>query len=513
MENRPLDPRKGKEVTDEPKETRLPPAKTLVPRDPGSTRVLTSQEEQVIASQEKLRRATIPIGQEGSILGDFEIIKKLGEGAMGAVFLARQPTYENRLVALKVLFPHVASNEKLVNRLQREAEVMFDLDHPNIVKSLAVDEFSGWHYIAMEYVDGDSLQKWVNRLGKLPVADAVHVVIACARALEHAHAKGLIHRDIKPDNVLISRSGKVKVTDLGMVKKLETDEEKGLTMTGHAVGTPWYMPLEQAKNAKEADARCDIYSLGCLFYCMLTGHPPFTGATIVEVIQAKEAGTFHPARSFNSEVSERLDLIIAKMAHKLPKYRYQNCAELLVDLESLQLASAKLEFPREKKGKKAVSGETPSGSSMAATMVSSSHDTDCDKWYIRMKSADGELMTKTMLTPQMVKMVEEGTLLPSVQISRNSKEGYRALATYREFQTVALGRASKKTMDKHKTSANRRLYDQIVKKEIQRDVKSNDTSARDYWTQIFIQSAIGLGVGGAVLYALYYLLKKIYELF
>ena len=268
---------------------------------------------------------------------------------MGAAFLARQTSYHDRLVALKVLFPHIAGNEKLVTRLRREAEVMFKLDHTNIVRAFGVDEFDGWHYIAMEYVDGKSLQRWISRLGSISVGDAVHVALACARALQYAHEQGMIHRDIKPDNVLISKSGRVKVTDLGMVKKLEADEEKGLTMTGHAVGTPWYMPLEQAKNAKNADGRCDIYSLGCMLDRMLTGHPPFTGSTIVEVIQAKEIGTFPPARSSNSEVPERLDLIIAKMAHKLPKYRYQNCAELVTDLESLGLANEKLDFPPRKK--------------------------------------------------------------------------------------------------------------------------------------------------------------------
>ncbi len=245
-----------------------------------------------------------------------------------------------------MLFPHIAESQKLVERLHREAEVMFSLDHPNIVQSFGVGEDDGWHFIAMEYVEGESLQKWINRIGKVSVGDALHVTLACARALEHAHAHGAIHRDIKPDNVLIDRTGKVKVTDLGMVKKLEEEEEKGLTMTGHAVGTPWYMPLEQAKNAKDADARCDIYSLGCMLYCMLTGQPPFTGQTIVEVIHAKENGTFPPARAVHEDVPERLDLIIAKMAHKLPKYRYASCAELIRDLEGLNLSGPRLDFVR-----------------------------------------------------------------------------------------------------------------------------------------------------------------------
>ena len=403
----------------------------------GSTRILSPDEEQDLVTHEQRQRAAIPIGQDGSVLGDFQIVKKLGEGAMGAVYLARQPSFENRLVALKVLFPHVASNEKLVNRLYREAEVMFDLDHPNIVKSFGVDEVDGWHYIAMEYVEGDSLQIWINKLDKLSVGDSVHIALACAYALDHAHAKGVIHRDIKPDNVLISRSGKVKVTDLGMVKKLDEDEEKGLTMTGHAVGTPWYMPLEQAKNAKNADSRCDIYALGCMLYCMLTGHPPFTGHTIVEVIQAKEVGTFPPARSSNSEVPQKLDLIIAKMTQKQPKYRYQTCAEVIAALKELDLASRKLEFlgdaSQPKTGLKPARAPSSMSSTMATTGVS--EDTDSDKWYVRMRNPDGQYVIKTMLRPQMAKMVEEGTLGASVKISRNPLEGFRPWPRTRNSST------------------------------------------------------------------------------
>src|SRR5262249_5151764 len=151
---------------------------------------------------------------------------------------------------------------------------------------------------------GMTLQQVLNQWGKISVGDALNVTLACARALSYAHARGLIHRDIKPDNVLITKKNQVKLADLGMVKE---QDEMGLTQTGHAVGTPWYMPLEQARNAKDADGRCDIYALGCMLYCMLTGRPPFMGSNIVEVIQAKERGTFPAAQEINPEVPERLE--------------------------------------------------------------------------------------------------------------------------------------------------------------------------------------------------------------
>src|SRR5204863_9694817 len=139
---------------------------------------------------------------------------------------------------------------------------------------------------------------------------ALLIVLTTAKALAYAHEKDIIHRDLKPENILITRAGQVKIADFGMVKV--GDDEMHLTQTGHALGTPWYMPIEQAKNAKDIDGRSDIYALGCLFYCLLTGHPPFTGRTLVDVLQAKELGTFPPARSQNVNVPERLDLILLK---------------------------------------------------------------------------------------------------------------------------------------------------------------------------------------------------------
>ena len=241
------------------------------------------------------------LGKNLTTLGDFELLNKLGEGAMGAVYRAKQVSF-NRIVALKILFPHVASNEKLVKRLQREADVMFDLEHPNIIQSFAYDEAEGFHFVAMEYASGQSMQKWMTQLGQIPVADAVRITLECAKALKYAHALNMVHRDIKPDNILLTKSGKVKVADLGMVK-IEA-EEMSLTQTGHAVGTPWYMPMEQARNAKTIDGRSDIYALGCTLYAFLTGRPPFIGRTIVEVIQAKSQGSFPPARQMNADVPE-----------------------------------------------------------------------------------------------------------------------------------------------------------------------------------------------------------------
>src|SRR5687767_8499893 len=182
----------------------------------GSTRVLGEASASTPPPMQNLA-GQAPAVQESDRIGDYEKLRKIGEGAMGEVFLARQLSIP-RQVALKILFPHIASNPKLVERLYREGLVMVQLDHPNIVQAFGVGEDQGRHFIALEYIDGKSMQKWLTALGRISVPDAVRIIIKCAKALEYAHNLDFVHRDIKPDNILITRKGEVKVADLGMVK-------------------------------------------------------------------------------------------------------------------------------------------------------------------------------------------------------------------------------------------------------------------------------------------------------
>jgi serine/threonine-protein kinase len=462
---------------------------------------------------------SLVLGKNIVALGDFKLIRKLGEGAMGAVYKAQQVSF-NRVVALKILFPHVANNPKLVARLHREGMVMGQLDHPNIVQAYAIGEAQGCHYVAMEYVSGRSMQKWLAQLGRLPVGDAVHIILDCAKALAYAHAQNMVHRDVKPDNILLTKKGAVKVADLGMVKT--TDEDMSLTQTGHAVGTPWYMPLEQARNAKEIDGRSDIYALGCTLYAFLTGHPPFVGRTIVDVIKAKEVGTFPPARQANSDVPERLDLILAKMTAKLPKNRYQNCDEVTKDLESLGLASETLSFLNQKPIDPEVTAEeyesvgktsvTPASKSRADVDFagSAAPSLDPDIWFVQSKLPDGTSATRKYTTAQLHKMLEEGTIKPTAKASHQATEGFRTLGTYKEFQGVALGALAKKAADKN-TARYRGLYKKIEEKELEREKEemlrrgeveeTTMQATRRYWMGILIK-ALPVIVGIIVLYLL-----------
>ena len=278
---------------------------------------------------------------KASELGDFKLMKKLGEGGMGEVYLARQQGLD-RNVAIKVLSKELGKKSTFVERFFREARAMARLDHPNVLKVYAVETDKGRHYVAIELVDGQSMQDWIDQLGHLSVPDSVLVTTLCAEALLHAHEADLVHRDIKPDNVLVTKSGQVKVADFGLAKA--ADEDVSMTQSGTGMGTPLYMAPEQAHDAKTVDLRADIYALGCTLYHFLTGELPFQGNTALELVMAKDKGLFTSARKLNTQVPDRLDLLVDRMIAKDPDHRHANCSELLSDLNSLGLAGETLSF-------------------------------------------------------------------------------------------------------------------------------------------------------------------------
>ncbi len=440
---------------------------------------------------------------------DFRLLGTLGEGAMGTVYKARQIS-TNRDVALKVLFPHMARNPKLLERFYREARMMGRFDHPNIVCGYAVGEEQGRHYFAMEFVDGPSLQKWLSVLGKMNVGDALHIILACARAVQYVHDLNLVHRDIKPDNVLITRTGIIKLTDLGVAKFL--DEDFSLTQTGNSVGTPFYMPPEQARNAKEADARSDIYALGCTLYCTLTGRPPFTGATLLELIQSKETGKFLPARRFNPEVPERLDLIIDKMVAKQVRYRYQSCAEVIKDLEALGSTAPVLSFlPSNRK-------RTRPSQAARGTALGRSGDTPLefpvvDIWHVRYQTPEGKKVTRELNTRQVLALIGDESFDFMTKARRSVQDSFRSLASFREFEAAFLTRVAKVTADQ-RTSGFRNMYKKLDEEDRQRQqewYRNNFQPPNFTWPVLLYWFASRAALLGSVVLA-YLLLKLIIHL-
>ncbi|MDW8078153.1 MAG: serine/threonine-protein kinase [Thermoguttaceae bacterium] len=272
------------------------------------------------------------------VLGQYEILDRLGAGGMGQVFRARHREMD-RVVALKILPPERMRSAQLVERFRREVRAAARLIHPNIVTAFDAGEAKGVHFLVMEYVDGRDLSSVVEEHGPLPVEEAVRCVLQAAEGLAYAHEHGVIHRDIKPSNLLLSREGVVKILDMGLARLGEPEKAEGggdrITGTGQVMGTVDYMAPEQAREARLADHRSDIYSLGCTLYRLLTGRAPYCGESAVEVILAHLQAPIPSLRAVRPEVPLRLELVFQKMVAKRPEDRYQSVREVIEALREV----------------------------------------------------------------------------------------------------------------------------------------------------------------------------------
>lgn len=265
-------------------------------------------------------------------LGQYELKKKLGQGGMGAVYLAVDTSLK-RSVALKILPREKAANPQLVKRFKAEAQNASQLTHDNIVAVYGAGEADGYLYIALEYVDGIDVHDLVQRRGVLPVKRSIDIIKQVGRALQHAFEQGIVHRDIKPANLLIRRDGIVKLADMGLARAVDETLETSITRAGTTVGTVDYMSPEQARNSKSADVRSDIYSLGCTWYHMLTGSPPYSEGSLVNKLNAHAKQPPPDPRDKNPAVPEGVVAVMQRMLAKGPDERYQTPLELIKDLE------------------------------------------------------------------------------------------------------------------------------------------------------------------------------------
>jgi serine/threonine-protein kinase len=385
-------------------------------------------------------------------LGEFRILRPLGEGGMGFVYLGYREADGNQ-VAIKVLADHLACNQSYVDRFYREAKSGSLLNSNNIVKCITVgqDRASQKHYLVLEFVDGPSGRALLDTHKRLSVPDAVHVALDIARALEHAHSRNVVHRDIKPDNILVTRSGVAKLADMGLAKR--TDETSHLTVARQGFGTPHYMPYEQAVNAKQADCRSDIYALGATLYHFVAGEVPFSGANHLEVVERKREGEFLPASTLNPEVPPVLDDIINKMLEKDPRDRYQTASELIIDLERSRLASPVLSFADLDLAMQDPTARAYLASSAEPTRLDMNVPAAADLWYLRYRGQDGNWRKVRWTTQRIMRGLRAGKLPPRLEACREDQGEFRPLSSYPEFRALAVRRLRRRAKGKPRPRA------------------------------------------------------------
>jgi len=345
-------------------------------------------------------------------VGDYDLVEKIAEGGMGAVYRGRERA-SGKTVAIKIVPPHMTSNPVLMKRFEQEYNAASTLDHPNIVRALAFGTHGKSPYLVMEFVEGESLGDRLERETRLPEAEAIRIIAQVAQGLHRAHKQGLVHRDVKPDNIMLTADGQAKLADLGLVKELETD--LNLTRTGRGLGTPHFMAPEQFRNAKNADARCDIYSMAATLYMMVTGDLPFKSCGPLDAWMKKIHNELTPALEVVPTLSERTDWAIRRSMSADPNLRPGSCREFVEDLTG---HSTRRLTPAD-----TGPGEPPQ-----------------DLWYLVYKDESGVLHTVKGSMGGIRRSLKEGLLgdASNVRASRTKVGPFEMLRNHPEFRDLVV---------------------------------------------------------------------------
>ena len=350
-------------------------------------------------------------------IGNYELLSKIAEGGMGAVYKGRNLTTGD-IVAIKIVPSETAKNPVLLKRFEQEFNAAKMIDHPNVVKAIEYSGASPNPFLVMEFVDGESLGAKVEREGAIPEAEAIHIITQVCEGLHRAHKQSLIHRDVKPDNVLVTRDGVAKLTDMGLVKDVES--ESNLTRTGRGLGTPHFMSPEQFRNAKNANVQCDIYSLGATLYMMLTGDVPFAKTSPLDCWMKKVKNDFPPPKTLNPLLSDRINWAVLRAMSAEPTQRPASCREFMEDLTGAAWKTQKMAIPEE-----AATAPVATG----------------DLWYLVYKDPAGTPHTVKGTTDSIRQNVQSGALGdPSgVLVCRTKTGQFVALRTHPEFRDMVVG--------------------------------------------------------------------------
>jgi len=311
--------------------------------------ILVQQGALTPSQRENIEKRLRTAACEGGHISGYTLSRRLGEGGMGIVYLGADSA-TGQQVAVKVLPGKYAGDPVRLARFRREAQAASRLLHENIARAYSAGEDNGQYYYAMEYVNGEPLDRFVTADRLLPIKRVLEIIIQVARGLEYAHRNGIIHRDIKPGNIFVTPDGRAKILDFGLSKDILDQRQSFMTESGIAVGTAHYISPEQARGEKAIDGRADIYSLGATFYHLLTGRTPFEGSSPVVVITKHLTEQLANPKELNASIPDGVVLVLQKMMAKAPGDRHLNCADLIKDLELV------------------AAGQTPSSQELAAQL-------------------------------------------------------------------------------------------------------------------------------------------------
>jgi serine/threonine protein kinase len=281
----------------------------------------------ILKAQQRISR------NSGQRIPGYEIVSKLGQGSMGSVYRAKQISMD-RAVAIKVLSQQYSRNKQYVNRFLQEARAAAQLSHSNIVRAIDVGNVRDLYYFVMEFVDGASLQDRLRKDEIFEEKEALDIIIQICAALKHSHSHEIIHRDVKPDNILVDKNGQAKLCDLGLARAAA--ESTGITDHGTPLGTPYYMSCEQARGEKDLDARTDIYSLGATLYHLVTGKVPFEGDSGPVVMVKHLTEELIPASDRKPGLDPKICAVISRMMNKEPDNRHDNAEQVEEDLRAIR---------------------------------------------------------------------------------------------------------------------------------------------------------------------------------
>lgn len=359
------------------------------------------------------------------VMDNYLILDRLGEGGMGKVYRARHKRMR-RLAAIKILNPEIQDNPDYLLRFQREVESLAKLNHPNVIQAYDADIGKFGSYLVLEFVEGSDLEKIVRKHGTFSVEKAVDAIIQSARALQYVHDQGMVHRDIKPQNLMRDRTGIIKVADLGLVRLVDSqvgankESAPGLTAEFTIAGTLEYMAPEQAEDTSGVDHRADIYSLGCSLHFLLTGQEIYPGKTVIDKLIAHRNQPIPDLRGSRPDLPERLQVIFQKMVAKFPKDRYQTMGDVATDLEALR-ASQVLS------NSQAPARNIPLSDSIAGTAILDSNQATIT---LEMGPLKGKilLIEPSRLQGMMISSQLKSLGIEQVELATNAEDGNEKLA-------------------------------------------------------------------------------------